>query len=513
LSSTNYSASRLTSRPTQPKAKQSLVEQVKTQFQKSSMAVRCGVFGCLLMLLTGAFGLHHYSVANTPGTLWPYNLSEDQVQELSRTLTSWNVENTVNAQGNNLLVAPEARANLVIKLTMKGLPHRNLNHDPKSGFPTKTEELDRRKHELEFSLVQCIRSIEGVQDANVELAMAPTEGFEDAPKSSASVFVTMQPDQSLTPEQASGVAHLVAYAVPGLNEEKVAITDNTGRTVARHHEASADSFQLELQKQLDGYLVGKAQALLDSTYGPGMASVIVNAQFDFSQIDIRRTDVGKPGQGETVVVEQKTNEEYVKAQPGDPESGEKVDPKYQKICEAKRVKSDERYTWTVSKVPRVARLTCAVSLAVPKQEDNARKLVSAAIGIDESRGDTLNVASVPRRIHLQSTLPAPPAPPVAAEPASTPPWGMLLFGVPAAALLGLFAVKRSAGFNAMATQINAAQPLQGPCDLTFNSRGQGATRTDLTTTQVQSQLEDLAKARPRDMAEHLRSMLHTKTDH
>jgi len=67
---------------------------------------------------------------------------------------------------------------------------------------------------------------------------------------------------------------------------------------------------------------------------------------------------------------------------------------YSKFCEAQRHKSNEAYTWTVYNCPRLSHLTCAILVTLGSGGGRAA-LVRGAIGLDPSRGDTLEVVTVP----------------------------------------------------------------------------------------------------------------------
>jgi flagellar M-ring protein FliF len=369
----------------------------------------------------------------------------------------------------------------------------------------------RQKQQLENSLEECLRNISGVRDARVTLALSGEKLFDDGPSASASVFLTMQPDQTLSPEQASGMAHLVAAAVTGLDDEKVSLVDSTGKSVPRKHksEGSTDDFQVELQKQLDGYLAGKAQTLLDRTYGPGRGSVTVNAEFDFSQMEVRRTNVGRPGDGETVVVEQKTDENYKKPPQSQQMLGEDDSSaaapgseggSYKKVCEARRFKNDEAMTWNVFKLPRVRRITAAVSIQVKGQEANVKSLMLGALGIDEERGDYLGVATVPGPGPVLVVPPPSKTPQLTAQPLSA--WWALVLVVPAFAALGIWAaVPRP---RQTSQTLAPLQPALEVCDSQLTSQGAE------TRPSPPCRWEELARQNPSSASDHLRTLIQDK---
>jgi len=86
-----------------------------------------------------------------------------------------------------------------------------------------------------------------------------------------------------------------------------------------------------------------------------------------------------------VVVEQKTKETYHKGE----------DNNYSKVCEAQRNKSMKPTPGRCTNCLDCPILTWRILVDVKGQEAAAAALVRGAIGLDPSRGDTLEVVTVP----------------------------------------------------------------------------------------------------------------------
>ena len=84
----------------------------------------------------------------------------------------------------------------------------------------------------EGELTQMLTQLDPVQDANVKLTAGDNSSmFDDTTPPSASVVLTLKPSESLTSDQAKGIASLVAGANPGMDVKNVTITDQTGNTL------------------------------------------------------------------------------------------------------------------------------------------------------------------------------------------------------------------------------------------------------------------------------------------
>jgi flagellar M-ring protein FliF len=150
--------------------------------------------------------------------------------------------------------------------------------DSGSGM-TNARLLNVREGQLEGMLTQ----LDPVQDANVKLTAGDnTSMFDDATPPSASVVLTLRPGQSLSSDQAKGIASLVAGANPGMDVKNVTITDQTGTTL--WPASGEDGDQNNASDRFAAREQTKIQSLLDSTIGAGKSRVTVSAELDFDQI-------------------------------------------------------------------------------------------------------------------------------------------------------------------------------------------------------------------------------------
>jgi flagellar M-ring protein FliF len=138
---------------------------------------------------------------------------------------------------------------------------------------------------LQGELARTISALSDVASARVHLVFPEESPFLDSPDgASASVVVTLQPGSTLEKDQIRGIVHLVSGAVKGLKPENVSIVDVQGRLLAGGRAADSVFSQgndlLELQKEAEHYLEGKASSLLDGLLGAGRSLVRIRVDMD-----------------------------------------------------------------------------------------------------------------------------------------------------------------------------------------------------------------------------------------
>ena len=145
---------------------------------------------------------------------------------------------------------------------------------------------------LEGELARTIRQLDEVSNARVLIVVPEDKLFGQEQKvqlAKASVFLALQPGRSLSDGQVRAIRFLVANGVEGLQPERVAVVDSTGRAMAGSDDSPNDSAQLtDKQRQqradLENYLQEKAQSMLDQVLGPGQAVVRVASEIDYSSV-------------------------------------------------------------------------------------------------------------------------------------------------------------------------------------------------------------------------------------
>ena len=143
---------------------------------------------------------------------------------------------------------------------------------------------------LQGELARTIRQLDEVANARVLIVVPQDKLFsQDHQEAKASVFIQLQPGRTLNDSQVRAIRFLVANGVEGLQPERVAVVDSSGRAMAESDNSSGGSSagndrQRQVRADLENYLQEKAQSMLDQVLGPGQAVVRVASELDYSQL-------------------------------------------------------------------------------------------------------------------------------------------------------------------------------------------------------------------------------------
>jgi flagellar M-ring protein FliF len=469
-------------------------------------------------------------------------LTETDVRQISEKLTEFGTKYSTSEGGKDILVAPSERSGIRMRLAQYGLPLRKLSIPEQGGLTPQTpKQIDANNLQLlQVDLTESVRQINGVADAYVKVVMPKDDSFstEKAP-STATVMLKLQPGITLTASQIKGVVHLIAFSVEGLDPKNVKVVDTNGMILSDIPSINDDqndpsvltgqqndkkiAYEQELQK--------KVQAMLDSTLGPNKARVAVNATLDFSSKTKESKVVGGVGNtsGEVVVKSKTSTETYT----SDPNSGDDSSGAVQMSFKGGSADANANYkkvdkteikdvNQTIIKVQTPAgtleRLSCSVLVdnLKPNQVAKIQGIVKDAIGIDETRGDSITVESMPfnRQNDEMNDMRAA----MAAAPAVTAPANTNMGSVATVAGAGVIAILLVLAVVYMVRQKNVqteqSRVLLGSnsinsttvdiSDLTSTKNGTSTLPTE-TKVNTSETLEKLAKNQPTKVAELLKS--------
>ncbi len=321
------------------------------------------------------------------------------------------------ANGTEILVPQKDVYSLRLSMSAAGLPSSGS-----SGYSLLDQEgittSEFKQHvdyqrALEGELSKTIKSISGVRDAAVHLAIPQQSVFTDGTqKATGSVLLTTDPGVTLSSGQVQSVVNLVSSSVPGLTADQVSVSDATGKVLSVAGDANsgaAADVRTEAIQQYDTRLSAEVQHILEPLVGSGHAVVTVNADLDFDkQNTVSNTYVYATGV--PPLSEANTTESYGPGQSGaggvlgaaSPSPSTAVGGSgaggYRKTSTT-RDNAVGQQTETRAAAPgKVRTLSVAVLLdknAPPVDEVKVRELVSSAVALDPKRGDTLALTSAP----------------------------------------------------------------------------------------------------------------------
>jgi flagellar M-ring protein FliF len=192
--------------------------------------------------------------------------------------------------GGTILVPQDKVYAERIALSGKGIPKASQNGysllDTQGITTSEFMQNVTYQRALEGELSNTIDAISGVQSSTVHLAMPAKSVFTtDSQKPSASVMVSMAGGASLGADQVTAIQNLVASSIPDLTTANVTIVDSTGAllTTGAGSTALGASSQARMTQQTEQQLQAAAQTMLDNVLGVGNSTVRVAADLDFDQ--------------------------------------------------------------------------------------------------------------------------------------------------------------------------------------------------------------------------------------
>ncbi len=295
------------------------------------------------------------------------------------------------------------------------------------GMTDFTEQVNY-KRALEGELSRTISSLSEISEARVHLVMPKDSLFEEKKEEAkASVFVRLKRGKELSKSSIAGIVNLVAGAVQELRTYNVSVVDEEARVLSRlpSGDSARSDFESGLQAQVEKEMVSKVMSILEPVVGKGKVHANASVDLDFNSSE-QTEETYNPNP--TVIQSQQKSEERVggSASPsGVPgtrsNQGDTVPQMVANTVD--RLRQSEMTNYEVSKMVRhtvqpkgsIQRLSVAVLLDhktvhtksadgqqvasfQPLSADDLakyRELVLAAIGYNETRGDTVTLENIP----------------------------------------------------------------------------------------------------------------------
>lgn len=347
------------------------------------------------------------------------NLAGEDASAIVDKLDAAGVKYQLADGGNTVLVPSKDVYTQRVKLSGEGLPTSSDGGysllDKQGVTASQFQQQVTYQRALEGELAKTVQAISGVSSSVVHLAIPAKDVFLDTEsKPTASVLVGMKPGEQLSSQQVQSIVHLVASSIEGMDAEDVTVVDGKGNLLSTKGKNGAGGgagmdANGQLTADYEAHQAGQLQAVLDRIVGPGRAVAQVNATLQFDTIDttterVYSDPLAKP------LAQTTTKETYSGgaggnasgvlgtdniAVPGGSGTGSgkydkssiTVNNPASKVTEKKSASPGAVVRQSVSVV--VDTKATGVNLATLQQA------VSAAVGIDAKRGDTLAVTSLP----------------------------------------------------------------------------------------------------------------------
>jgi flagellar M-ring protein FliF len=221
------------------------------------------------------------------------NFSDRDGGAITASLDQMGVKYKFSEGGTAILIPAEQVPSVRLKLASQGLPRAGnvgfeLLENQKLGTSQFVEQVNYQRS-LEGELANSIQAVSAVASARVHLAMPkPSVFVRDQQKPTASVLLNLQPGRALDQAQVSAIVHLVASSVPELTPSNVTVVDQNGTllsdTSARNGK-QLDPNQLKYVEALQANIVKQVESMIAPIVGQTNVRAEATAEVDFAQVD------------------------------------------------------------------------------------------------------------------------------------------------------------------------------------------------------------------------------------
>lgn len=340
-------------------------------------------------------------------------------------------------EGNTVYVRADEFQSIRLGMTRQGLTQASeagtdiIMTDMGFGVSQRVE-MERLKHAREQQIAATIEDISSIQKARVLLAMPKENVFARRErKASATVVLTAKRGSVISSEEVDAVVDIVASAVQGMEPSKVTVTDSNGRLLNSGSQDSMSSRarkEYEIERQREQEYMEKIDAILIPVLGIGNYTAQADVAMDFSSLEQTQRsynpdlpavrsemimEENSVGGGNTGIPGALSNQPPLESNiPENAINGnQQAMPGRSSKEETRNYELDTTISHSVKQTGVIRRLSVSVAVdymqvtgedgttsAEPRSMEallNIRRLLQGGIGFDVTRGDSLEVVSVP----------------------------------------------------------------------------------------------------------------------
>ncbi|MCG7504679.1 flagellar basal-body MS-ring/collar protein FliF [Mesorhizobium retamae] len=357
-------------------------------------------------------------------------LERSDVNQIGMVLSEAGMNFDVGSDGTSVLVPVGTTAKARMLLAEKGLPtSANAGYElfDKVGSLGLTSFMQQvtRVRALEGEIARTIQSLAGVKAARVHIVMSERANFRrEEQQPSASVVIRYAGIDG--GKAAMSIRHLVAAAVPGLSAEKVTVLDSAGNLLAAGDDPSNTSAarSLGVERTVESQIEDNIRRALTPYLGPDNFRASVKADVNTDTRQTEETIFDPESRVERSIQTVKSNENSNQRQAATPTTVEQNLPETQTASsegpqsssqndrkeEITNYEINSKKIATVSNGYSVTKMSIAVVVnqqrllavlgkdATPEQVAqrvaDIKKMVTSATGLDEKRGDIIDVSAV-----------------------------------------------------------------------------------------------------------------------
>jgi flagellar M-ring protein FliF len=379
---------------------------------------RSVVIVAVIGLLMGAFALSRWVSQPNWAPLYG-NLSGGDASAVVEELTANGIKYKLADGGATVLVPADQVYAERVALSGKGLPSGEGEGgwallDKQGITATDFQQNIAYQRAIEGELAKTLAAMNGVSSAVVHLAVPKKDVFSsETDKTTSSVLLSVKPGTDLSNEQIQSVTNLVAGSVAGLDPDDVTVTDQSGKMLsgggAGVGGAGALSATDEQTAAFEDRMGKAAQHVLDQVAGLGHSVVRVNARLNFDDKEGTSKIYTQPSPSAAPLSEATVKESFSGNGANAGGTLGQILPTaiatagstggYLRDQSTKNNSINEEVTKTKAAPGQVERMTVAVVLdtktAGGLSPTLIEQLVANAVGLDTTRGDTVQVDTLP----------------------------------------------------------------------------------------------------------------------
>jgi flagellar M-ring protein FliF len=391
---------------------------------------RLAMLGATAVVLVGALlGLSFFAGAPAPTVLYS-NLSLSDSAAAVSVLSASHISYTLSDGGQTIMVPSSSLDTARLALAAKNLPSGGSSSYAlfdSSNALSDSDFLDQinETRALNGELEQTIEQMQGIAQARVNIVLPHQQPFAQNPDpAQASVLLTLSGAVPLDQSSVNAILNLVASAVPGLKPENISIADNRGDLLAEPGSASGplsrETTETGLEKMTGLQMSQAVEAMLDEAIGPGHVHVVATVSMNFDNVDQTQTTYDPNGQ--VALSQQNATNKSTTSQPSQTVSVQNNLPNPPGSGSAPTTSSTQQTQTTnydvsatikhlVQNAPQISRISVAVLMDgvstadakgkatwAPRSADQIAaitNLVKGAVGFEASRGDVVDVETIP----------------------------------------------------------------------------------------------------------------------
>ena len=272
------------------------------------------------------------------------NLAAEDATSIMRVLRDKKIPFKVENDGKTIKIPPEAVYDLRLELATMGMPQSGVVgyevFDKQSFGQTSFVQKINQKRALEGELIRTINNLKGVRRSRVHLALPNKSTFiEDQKRPTASVVIDLDPGQQLQEKQVTGISHMIASAIEGMEIGDVTIVDGNGKMLSKNTNdplAIQTATMVDFQQKMEQEYEKRVQDILTRVVGEGKVVAKVALDLDFTQQSETQTQYDSERRAEEERIDKAVR---FRRQRG------KI-PAKRKSCDGRFASSPERGSWS-----------------------------------------------------------------------------------------------------------------------------------------------------------------------